>query len=659
MPTASLVAEISTKGAKKAEKELKGVAGQAKKTEGNVVKMKNSFKGVGRQASAAAAAVNGPLGGISSRISAVTTVLTSGTAAATLFGVGIAGIGFAVAAGVAELDRMNVELAKTEAILTATGFASGKTAIALQEQAKAIALATLASTQGIQQAQAKLLTFDKIHGEVFDSAIELTQDLATVFGGDAASQATQLGKALQDPVKGLTALNRVGVSFTKQQSDQVKAMVANGDTMKAQTVIIEALKAQVGGAGAAVAGDSLAGAFDTAGQRWDEFAAALASKAGAFESTRSSIDAVSSALLFFTETLTPKNSEQLTTILNDIESKIGGLSRTAEGLTNVNLKNAVEQRIQILADSRSEILFELNQALISENSLRIEAEEAKTKSDEKIKAAELTRVVELNNAKLAAEKAYNTESIFLTEEQFTIANNSFVEQLAAEQAFLLQRKEMRMKAANDDIAFADNVFKLKEASEKQSAREQLNTLGGVTSDLATILGEQSALYKTAAISETLINTYSSATKAFNAMAGIPIIGPALGGAAAGIAVAAGLKNVRAITSVREQGGSLSAGQTSSFAERGKLEVLTPANSSRIQTANQMKQIMGQNGGGGQPQVNIVNIDQTGGGVDIQTTTNEDGRIVQLIRDTVSADTSTPNSKIDKAQTARGQLRRRG
>ena len=62
MATTSLVAKISTKGAKKSAKELELVGKTAKKTEGNVVKLGTSFKSVGKQAGLAAAAVNGPMG---------------------------------------------------------------------------------------------------------------------------------------------------------------------------------------------------------------------------------------------------------------------------------------------------------------------------------------------------------------------------------------------------------------------------------------------------------------------------------------------------------------------------------------------------------------------------------------------------------------------
>ena len=95
MATANLTAVVSTKGAARSEAELKKVAKQAANTEQSVNKMGGAFKSVSKNAGAAAAAITGPLGGVSSRISAVTTILTSGTAAATAFGVAIAGAGFA------------------------------------------------------------------------------------------------------------------------------------------------------------------------------------------------------------------------------------------------------------------------------------------------------------------------------------------------------------------------------------------------------------------------------------------------------------------------------------------------------------------------------------------------------------------------------------
>lgn len=69
-------------------------------------------------------------------------------------------------------------------------------------------------------------------------------------------------------------------------------------------------------------------------------------------------------------------------------------------------------------------------------------------------------------------------------------------------------------------------------------------------DLATLQNAKSkelaAVGKAAAISSTIISTYEGATKAFAALSGIPIVGPALGAAAAAAAIVAGLARVQAI-----------------------------------------------------------------------------------------------------------------
>jgi len=60
--------------------------------------------------------------------------------------------------------------------------------------------------------------------------------------------------------------------------------------------------------------------------------------------------------------------------------------------------------------------------------------------------------------------------------------------------------------------------------------------------------------KAAAIAETTVNTYRAAQGAYASLAGIPIVGPALGIAAAGAAVAAGVANINAIRSAQMGGG---------------------------------------------------------------------------------------------------------
>jgi hypothetical protein len=114
----------------------------------------------------------------------------------------------------------------------------------------------------IKSAQAKLLTFKQVAesadetGGAFDRATMAALDLAAAGFGSAESNATQLGKALQDPIKGLTALTKSGVTFTAQEKENIKTLVQSGKTLQAQELILKAIETQVGGTAAATAKSS-------------------------------------------------------------------------------------------------------------------------------------------------------------------------------------------------------------------------------------------------------------------------------------------------------------------------------------------------------------------------------------------------------------------
>jgi hypothetical protein len=114
----------------------------------------------------------------------------------------------------------------------------------------------------IKATQAKLLTFKEVAssadrmGGAFDRATILAQDLAAAGFGEATANATQLGKALNDPTKGITSLTRVGLTFTAEQKKVIKSLQDTGDMAGAQAVILEELERQVGGTAAATVTDS-------------------------------------------------------------------------------------------------------------------------------------------------------------------------------------------------------------------------------------------------------------------------------------------------------------------------------------------------------------------------------------------------------------------
>ena len=98
-----------------------------------------------------------------------------------------------------------------------------------------------------------LLTFGNVTGDTLTTANELALDLSVAFGKDLQSSAVMVGKALNDPSKGLTALSRIGVQFTAEQQEQIKAMTGVGDVAGAQKIIIAELTRQVGGSAKAQA----------------------------------------------------------------------------------------------------------------------------------------------------------------------------------------------------------------------------------------------------------------------------------------------------------------------------------------------------------------------------------------------------------------------
>jgi len=88
-------------------------------------------------------------------------------------------------------------------------------------------------------------------------------------GGSSSDSAIRLGRALSDPVKGVSALTRVGVVFTKSQKDSIAAMVKHGDVAGAQSVILKELQTEFGGS-AKAAGQSLPGQMAIAKRSFED-----------------------------------------------------------------------------------------------------------------------------------------------------------------------------------------------------------------------------------------------------------------------------------------------------------------------------------------------------------------------------------------------------
>ncbi|NDD44819.1 MAG: hypothetical protein EBZ29_08740 [Synechococcaceae bacterium WB9_4xC_028] len=135
----------------------------------------------------------------------------------------------------------------------------------LQGVADELGKATLFNEEDFRQGFGLLTSFGNIATENYDRVAIAAANVAQVSGTDISSSFMQLAKALNDPVKGLTALSRSGIQFTEDQKTMIQSMVEAGNTAGAQEMILKELDAQYGNTAVAAAGGA-AGVKDTFGE---------------------------------------------------------------------------------------------------------------------------------------------------------------------------------------------------------------------------------------------------------------------------------------------------------------------------------------------------------------------------------------------------------
>lgn len=132
--------------------------------------------------------------------------------------------------------------------LKVTGASAWTTSEDLVKMSEEIAYSTNYTVGEIQDMQSVLLGFKNITGDTFKEASDAITDMATVMGMDLKSAVQTVGKALDDPIKGLDSLRRQGFAFTEEQKEELKQLVENGEQLKAQKIILDELNTTYGGA---------------------------------------------------------------------------------------------------------------------------------------------------------------------------------------------------------------------------------------------------------------------------------------------------------------------------------------------------------------------------------------------------------------------------
>lgn len=175
-----------------------------------------------------------------------------GVAAIGLAAAGAAAIAFGVSSVKSYQESENA-LAQLNAVLKSTKGVAGVTAKSAVQLADSLQLVTKFSDEEVLSAENLLLTFTKISKDIFPQATKTVLDMSTALGQDTKASAIQLGKALQDPILGITALRRVGVNFSADQKEVVRNLVETGRSAEAQRLILKELNTEFGGSATAAA----------------------------------------------------------------------------------------------------------------------------------------------------------------------------------------------------------------------------------------------------------------------------------------------------------------------------------------------------------------------------------------------------------------------
>jgi phage-related protein len=207
-------------------------------------------------------------------------------------GAALAGLGGFLVSAAKGAEDARIANEKLGSVLDTMGF--GAATDRVSAYAESLEKTVAVDADVIKATQTKLATFSNLTktvgkaGGAFDRATKAALDMAAAGFGSAEGNAVQLGKALQDPIKGIAALAKSGVTFTEQEKDKIRTLTESGKLLEAQDIILKSIEGQVGGTAEASASSfdkmkfALAGVSDTFGDMLLPVIDAIAPKLAAF-----------------------------------------------------------------------------------------------------------------------------------------------------------------------------------------------------------------------------------------------------------------------------------------------------------------------------------------------------------------------------------------
>ena len=452
-----LIFKADTKQIKKASDDLNKLGKSAGTADKGAKKASSSFQSAGKSAGAMRAKV-------------------AGAAAA------FTALALAARSSVSAFSSYEQQMNRLSGLIRTTGGVAGLTAEELDGLAKEIGRSTLSSAAGIRDAAGILLTFKNISGDTFRSTLRLTQDLAEILQTDAKSAAMQFGKALNDPAKGVSMLNRAGISFTDTQLKMIKGFQESGDLASAQGVILEEISGQMSGTAVAAA-QGLAGELDNVSEAWTDMMIALGEG-----SAGKAVAGVASALTSFFDLITEIS------VTNE-EARVAQLRGIVDS-TNIWVTDSAKEQ----ARAELKIIDAKHAAKLEQEQLAAQNEAAaREKADAAARAAQEQKEIAHKNAQdaeFARLQEHHLRLQGLEAEANEIAYQAAIDRATVEKDADLQKyadKEAVYRAYREKLAIAEEEFNIAEDERKQARKDEQDEKDAEEKELKAELDEANHL----------------------------------------------------------------------------------------------------------------------------------------------------------------------
>lgn len=149
--------------------------------------------------------------------------------------------------------EQEIAVKRVSNVIKSQGYISGLTTKQVRNYASALQETTGVTDEVILKSSQLLLSFSSINKDIFKEAQRTALDMTAGLNAGAIStetlktQTMALGKALEDPVKGMASLRRMGTTFNAETKTLITTLVEEGKVLEAQKILLQEINKQYGG----------------------------------------------------------------------------------------------------------------------------------------------------------------------------------------------------------------------------------------------------------------------------------------------------------------------------------------------------------------------------------------------------------------------------